>query len=117
CMRFPSASLLCPFSARFRAASLRDPLVSASTVVSAMALLLSASSDSQRPSRLTSFAQGGPAGAMTALAAEASFRSGSFLALDCKASSLHGSKALHCRIRSFLLVRQFLLWLCCSALR
>src|SRR5690606_39782273 len=57
------------------------------------------------------------AGAVTVCGSEASFRSGSFLALDCKAFSMHGSKALRFGIRLFSASTAFLLWLCCSALR
>jgi len=53
--------------ARIQGASLRDPLVFCQYGVSAIALLLSASSDSQRTSRCASFAQRRPAGAATAL--------------------------------------------------
>src|SRR5690606_7208104 len=75
--------------------------------ISAMALLLSASYGSQRPSSVPPSLRRGPAGVVTVLAAKASFRSGSFLALDCKAFSMRGSKALRFGIRLFLPVRHF----------
>jgi hypothetical protein len=59
------------FYARIQGASLRDPLVSSGTVISAIALLLSASSGSQRPHALPPSPKSiGPAGAAPAFAAE-----------------------------------------------